>query len=186
MTRSRLSLRPLMLAIALATGTAMTSACAQTASAVAPMVSSDGTLVSVSAEASSKRVPDVATISTGVVTRGADTNTAMRHNAEQMAKVMAALKAAGIPETLDLLHRLGIAPTSLANDPNYYGLALTLGGGEVTPIDLATAYNTIASGGRYFAPTPILKITDSTGKVIEEFERGSTPWRSNSSMITCM
>ena len=93
MTRSRLSLRPLMLAIALATGTAMTSACAQTASPVAPMVSSDGTLVSVSAEASSKRVPDVATISTGVVTRGADTNTAMRQNAEQMAKVMAALKA---------------------------------------------------------------------------------------------
>ena len=98
MTRSRLSLRPLMLAIALATGTAMTSACAQTASPVAPMVSSDGTLVSVSADASSKRVPDVATISTGVVTRGADTNTAMRQNAEQMAKVMAALKAAGIPE----------------------------------------------------------------------------------------
>ena len=43
-------------------------------------------------------MPDVATISTGVVTRGADTNTAMRQNAEQMAKVMAALKAAGISE----------------------------------------------------------------------------------------
>jgi peptidoglycan glycosyltransferase len=81
-----------------------------------------------------------------------------------------ALKAAGIVETLDLLHRLGIAPTSLANDPYYYGLALTLGGGEVTPIDLATAYNTVASGGRYFAPTPILKITDATGKVIEEYQ----------------
>lgn len=98
MTRNRLSLRPLMLAIALATGTAMTAACAQTFTPVAPMVSSDGTLLSVSAEASSKRVPDVATISTGVVTRGADTNTAMRQNADQMAKVMAALKAAGIAE----------------------------------------------------------------------------------------
>ena len=81
-----------------------------------------------------------------------------------------ALKAAGIPATLDVLHRLGIAPTSLANDPGYYGLALTLGGGEVTPLDLATAYNTLASGGRYFAPTPILKITDSEGKVLEEFK----------------
>ena len=91
-------LRPLMLAIALAAGTAMTAANAQTSPAVAPMVSSDGTLLSVSAEATSKRVPDVATISTGVVTRGADTNTAMRQNAEQMAKVMAALKGAGIAE----------------------------------------------------------------------------------------
>lgn len=91
-------LRPLMLAIALAAGTAMTAACAQTSSPVAPMVSTDGTLVSVSAEATSKRVPDVATISTGVVTRGADTNTAMRQNAEQMDKVMAALKGAGIAE----------------------------------------------------------------------------------------
>ena len=98
MTRNRLSLRTLMLAIALATGTAMTAACAQTSTPVAPMVSSDGTLLSVSAEASSKRVPDVATISTGVVTRGADSNAAMRQNADQMAKVMAALKGAGIAE----------------------------------------------------------------------------------------
>ncbi|WP_083469867.1 transglycosylase domain-containing protein [Herpetosiphon geysericola] len=80
------------------------------------------------------------------------------------------LKAAGIPETLNLLHRLGISPNVLANDPGYYGLALTLGGGEVTPLDLATAYNTVASGGRYFAPTPILKITDSRGKTLEEFK----------------
>ncbi len=81
-----------------------------------------------------------------------------------------ALKAAGIPETLDLLHRMGVAPDSLANDPGYYGLALTLGGGEVTPLDLATAYNTLASGGRYFAPTPILKITNAKGEVVEEFQ----------------
>ena len=91
-------LRPLMLAIALAAGTAMTAACAQTSAPVSSMASADGTLVSVSAEATSKRVPDVATISTGVVTRGADTNTAMRQNADQMAKVMAALKGAGINE----------------------------------------------------------------------------------------
>ena len=90
--------RALMLAIALAVGTAMTAACAQTSPAVAPMMSSDGTLLSVSAEATSKRVPDVATISTGVVTRGADSNAAMRENADQMAKVLAALKGAGIPE----------------------------------------------------------------------------------------
>lgn len=86
-----------------------------------------------------------------------------------------ALKIAGIVPTLDLLHRLGVAPSSLANSPNYYGLALTLGGGEVTPLDLATAYNTVASGGRYFAPTPILKITDTAGKVLEEFTPTAPP-----------
>ena len=80
-----------------------------------------------------------------------------------------ALKMAGIVPTLDLLHRMGIAPTSLANSPDYYGLALTLGGGEVTPLDLATAYNTLASGGRYYAPTPILKITNAKGDVLEEY-----------------
>ena len=93
-----LRLRPLMLAIALAAGTAMTAASAQTPNPATPMTTNDGTLLSVSAEATSKRVPDVATISTGVVTRGADSNAAMRENADQMAKVLAALKGAGIPE----------------------------------------------------------------------------------------
>ncbi|HEY1015885.1 MAG TPA: transglycosylase domain-containing protein, partial [Herpetosiphonaceae bacterium] len=86
-----------------------------------------------------------------------------------------ALKMTGIQETLNLLHRMGIAPSSLANDPFYYGLALTLGGGEVTPLDLATAYNTLASGGRYFAPTPILRITNNKGETLEEFK--PTPQR---------
>ncbi len=113
MNRTPLSLRPLMLAVALATGTAMTAACAQTPASVAPMVASDGTLLSVSAEASSHRVPDVATLSTGVVTRGADTTAAMRQNADQMAKVMAALKAAGIPER-------DIQTSGINLNPNYH------------------------------------------------------------------
>lgn len=76
-------------------------ACAQVAPVTpvaAPMVSADGTLLAVSAEAESRRVPDVAMISAGVVTQAADANAAMRANASQMEKVMAAIKAAGIPE----------------------------------------------------------------------------------------
>jgi peptidoglycan glycosyltransferase len=79
-----------------------------------------------------------------------------------------ALKFAGIGHTLDLLHRAGI--TGLQRSPDYYGLALTLGGGEVTPLDLTTAYNTLASGGRYYPPVAILKIVDSNGKVLREFK----------------
>ena len=90
-------LRPLILAIALAFGSPMT-ACAQPQTATGYAMPADGTLLSVSAEASAKRVPDVATISTGVVTQAADANAAMRANAVQMDKVMAAIKAAGIGE----------------------------------------------------------------------------------------
>jgi uncharacterized protein YggE len=74
------------------------NACAQVAPVAAPMVSADGTLLAVSAEAESHRVPDVATISAGVVTQALDANAAMRANATQMDKVMAAIQAAGIPD----------------------------------------------------------------------------------------
>ena len=90
-------LRTLALALALAAGAPMT-ACAQPQTATGYAMPADGTLLSVSAEASAKRVPDVATISTGVVTQAADANAAMRANAVQMDKVMAAIKAAGIGE----------------------------------------------------------------------------------------
>ncbi|HEY9541435.1 MAG TPA: SIMPL domain-containing protein [Luteimonas sp.] len=64
-----------------------------------PAVSaSEGTLLSVSAQAEASRVPDVASLSTGVVTQAADANAALAANATQMNKVMAAIKAAGIAE----------------------------------------------------------------------------------------
>lgn len=89
--------RTLLLALFLAAGIPM-SACAQPQSNAPIVTSTDGTLVSVSASAHSKRVPNVATINTGVVTQAGDANAAMRQNAEQMDKVMKALRAAGIAE----------------------------------------------------------------------------------------
>lgn len=94
-TRLFLISRPLLLALSLALGTTAMTAHAQNAAYTVP---TDGTLLSVSANAESSRVPDVATISAGVVTQAVDGNAAMRQNAEQMAKVMAAIKAAGIAE----------------------------------------------------------------------------------------
>ena len=88
--------RTLLLALSLALGATTMTAHAQTLASVGAL--SDGTLLNVSAQAEARRVPDVATISAGVVTQAADGNTAMRQNAEQMAKVMAAIKAAGIAE----------------------------------------------------------------------------------------
>jgi hypothetical protein len=63
-----------------------------------PVVAADSTLLQVSAHAEAHRVPDVATISAGVVTQAADADAAMRANAQQMDKVMAAVRAAGIAE----------------------------------------------------------------------------------------
>ena len=88
----------LLLASALAIGTvAMTNASAQSPSPpiAAP---SDGTLLSVSASADATRVPDVASLSTGVVTQAADANAALKANSAQMNKVVAAIRAAGIAE----------------------------------------------------------------------------------------
>lgn len=58
----RTHLKPLLLALSIAAGTAMT-AHAQPASSYT--IPSDGTLLNVSAEAEAKRVPDIATLSAG-------------------------------------------------------------------------------------------------------------------------
>ena len=95
---TRQPLQRLLLASALAIGTiVMTTASAQSPSPpiAAP---SDGTLLSVSASAEATRVPDVASLSTGVVTQAADANAALKANSAQMNKVVAAIRAAGIAE----------------------------------------------------------------------------------------
>ena len=91
------TIRPtsLLLALSLATGAVMT-AHAQTATPYT--IPTDGTLLSISSEAEAKRVPDVATLSAGVMTQAPDGDTAMRQNAQQMDKVMQAIRAAGIAE----------------------------------------------------------------------------------------
>ncbi len=53
-------------------------------------------------------------------------------------------------------------------DPSRYGLSLTLGGGEVTMLDLATAYGTLANEGVRVNLNPIIRIQDYTGKIIED------------------
>lgn len=58
----------------------------------------DGLLLSISSQGESSRVPDMANISAGVVTEDEDSNAALRSNAEQMNKLMAAIKKAGIAE----------------------------------------------------------------------------------------
>ncbi|MGB8518536.1 MAG: penicillin-binding protein 1C [Candidatus Tumulicola sp.] len=55
------------------------------------------------------------------------------------------LSSLGVGEFLQRLHQLGF--THLTKPPSYYGLGLTLGGGEVSLWELAGAYTTLARGG---------------------------------------
>ena len=76
------------------------------------------------------------------------------------------LKLVGIPAMLDTAHAMGI--TTL-NEPERYGLSLTLGGGEVKLLDMVTAYSTFASGGIRRDPIGILKVEDKEGHILEEW-----------------
>ncbi len=78
------------------------------------------------------------------------------------------LRKVGIVEMLETAHRMGIR--GLQRPPGYYGLSLTLGGGEVSLLDLTTAYATLANQGRYVAPVAILRVVDGQGRVLEEYE----------------
>ncbi len=57
------------------------------------------------------------------------------------------LSQLGVEPFYGRLRELGLS--SLVEAPDYYGLALALGDGEVTLLDLANAYATLARGGRY-------------------------------------
>lgn len=76
----------------------------------------------------------------------------------------------GVKNDMSLAYNMGLTtwePTD-ANVANA-GLSLTLGGREVRLIDLATAYGVLADQGYRHDPVSILKVTDSSGKVLYEY-----------------
>lgn len=75
------------------------------------------------------------------------------------------LYLAGIADTLQLAKSMGV---STLGDPNQYGLTLVLGGGEVTLLDMTSAYGGFANNGVHYPATAILKIEDAKGNVIED------------------
>ncbi len=77
------------------------------------------------------------------------------------------LDAVGVDRMLEVARALGVK--SLADDPSRYGLSLTLGGGDVRLLDLATAYHTIANGGAYIPYQPVLSIDDGAGRPVALF-----------------
>jgi penicillin-binding protein 1C len=62
--------------------------------------------------------------------------------------------------------RLGITTLTRSD----YGLSLTLGGGDVTLLEMTGAYAVFANGGRQILPVAITRIEDSQGEVVFQYE----------------
>ncbi len=98
---------------------------------------------------------------------------------------VAALHLAGVDNVIRTAHRMGI--NTLNRGLDYYGLSLTLGGGEVHLLDMVYAFSVFANTGRmYGAPVPedqrrtgyrelnpvaILRVEDRNGNVLYEYDR---------------
>jgi 1A family penicillin-binding protein len=54
------------------------------------------------------------------------------------------------------------------DDENRFGLSLTLGGGEVTMLDMTKVFGTLANEGKRIESMPILEVSDYTGKILEK------------------
>ena len=90
--------------------------------------------------------------------------------------------AIGIPYFLEVAHRIGI---TTMHDASNYGPSITLGGGDVTLLDMAYAYSVIANNGlmlgqrsvldlppgyRELDPVAVLEIRDSRGRLLYQYE----------------
>lgn len=80
----------------------------------------------------------------------------------------------GVKEILRTAYDMGIESLE-PSDENLkrIGLSLTLGGGEVTLLDLAQAFGVLATGGLRQDPVAILKVVDANGKTIFEHKSPS-------------
>ena len=78
------------------------------------------------------------------------------------------LRQAGVDYLLSLLRRFGI--TTLNEDASNYGLSLTLGGGEITLIELTNAFAVFANQGNYVPVTSILCVIDSDDQILYQYK----------------
>ncbi|MCS6844697.1 MAG: PBP1A family penicillin-binding protein [Caldilineales bacterium] len=76
------------------------------------------------------------------------------------------LDAVGVDRMLARSQAMGLR--SLSRDPSWYGLSLTLGGGEVTLLELTTAFAALANQGTYVEPVAVLRAVDSLGRPVSE------------------
>jgi penicillin-binding protein 1C len=93
------------------------------------------------------------------------------------------LDLVGVGNVIRTAHAMGLS--TLNEDLDYYGLSLTLGGGEVWLLDMVYAYSALANGGvmmgqpaklprpgyRQLDPVSILRVEDPEGNALWEYKQ---------------
>jgi membrane peptidoglycan carboxypeptidase len=74
---------------------------------------------------------------------------------------------AGLSDSLKTAQDMGI---STLGDSGQYGLTLVIGGGEVSLLDITSAYGVFANDGTKNPYTGILEVQDLTGKILEQYQ----------------
>ena len=78
---------------------------------------------------------------------------------------------AGAQKIIDTAKRMGIRCCPRTTEPSTPLIAVpsaVLGANEVSPLEMASAYGTLAFGGRHAQPTPVIRITEPGGTVLYE------------------
>jgi len=96
--------------------------------------------------------------------RGAVTLRSALAQSLNVPSVKVLVNLAGISNSVETAKKMGI---STLREAEYYGPALVLGGGEVTLLDMVSAYSVFASQGLTKKITSVLKIEDNYGRIIE-------------------
>jgi 1A family penicillin-binding protein len=78
----------------------------------------------------------------------------------------------GIQRMTGLARSLGI---TTFDDVDRFGLAITLGGGEVRLLELTAAYSAFANGGHRLEPVTITRVEDSAGRVLKTWRAAPGP-----------
>ncbi len=78
----------------------------------------------------------------------------------------------GLENFISFAREMGIKSLG---DPKNYGLSLTLGGGEVTMLDMATAFGVFANSGERVELDPLLKVEDASGTVLYQSSPDNVP-----------
>ena len=81
----------------------------------------------------------------------------------------------GIPNVLNMARRMGVTHLTMPDD--HYSLSLTLGGYEVTPLDMVTGAATLADMGVRHMPAPIVSIKDATGRDVFTYDASKNEYR---------
>lgn len=77
------------------------------------------------------------------------------------------LKLNTVESMIETAEKMGITTFT---DAERYGLSLTLGGGEVTMLQMTEAFGVFANSGYRIPVQPILKIERANGEVVEEYD----------------